>query len=170
MKHLPTGVALAVFFFALHPAARAEITFAIAPTQCSAPVGNFQCTLILPPANALGIYPTLRFTDDLVNDSGGLVDWSTALGPAGKYLGAGVIQRNAAGHYLSYPVWSRVCSGTSCSEQVTSLTVYFDGTYIGGGTYAGLYTLHMSYAYKYTFRGGWRWVRTITGGLVTLTQ
>lgn len=170
MIRVPTAAALAVFVCALNQAARAQTAFTIAPTQCSAASGNFQCIFNLPPANALGIYPTLQATDDLVHDTGGLVDWSNAVGPAGRYLGGGVIQRNSAGQYLSYPVWSRVCSNGSCSQQVTSLTVYFEGTYVGGGTYAGYYTLHMSYAYKYTFRGGWRWVCTVTGGLVTLTK
>lgn len=164
------AVAMALGVCALSNAAKAQTTHKIIPGQCGVVVNPLQCTLYLSPAKPIGIYPALQLTDDLLKGSGGLVDWSTMPGLTGRNLGFGVIKKNPQGHYLSYPTWTRVCSNGSCSEQVTTLTVYFQGTYIGGGIYAGYYTLHMSYLYRYNLTGGWKWVRTVTGGLVTLTQ
>ncbi len=164
------AVTIALGVIAFNHAAEAQTTYTVAPGQCGVTVSQLQCTIALPPANSLGIYPTLQLTDDLGTDTGGLVDWSTMKGLNGQYLGDGVIQKDSGGRYRSYPVWSRECSNGSCTEQVTAVTVYFEGTYIGGGVYSGLYTLHMSYSYTYSFRGGWRWIRKVTGGAVTLTQ
>lgn len=165
------AVAIALGVGVLNQSANAQVTYTVVPTQCGTAVNPMQCTLDLSPANQLGIYPTLQMTDDLINNTGGLVDWSTTQGPTGHYLGSGVMQYDTATQrYQSYPTFSQICSNGACTRQATALTVYFTGTYIGGGTYAGLYTLHMSYKYQYSFRGGWKWIRTVTGGLVTLTQ
>src|SRR5579871_1040909 len=164
------AVAMALGVCALNPSAKAQTTYTVIPGPCGGAVNSLQCTLYLSPANAIGIYPALQLTDDLIQDSGGLVDWSSTQGPEGRNLGNGVIKQDSQGHYLSYPVRSKVCSNGSCAEQVTALTVYFEGPYIGGRIYAGYYTLHMSYEHQYSLYGGWKWVRTVTGGLVTLTQ
>lgn len=163
-------VAMALGVFALNHPAKAQTTYAVVPGACGTAANLMQCIVDLSPANPLGIYPTLHITDSLTSNVGGLVDWSTTLGPTGHYLGWGVIKEDSSDHYLSYPIWSKVCSNGSCTEQVTALTVYFEGTYIGGGTYAGYFTLHMSYKYQYGLEGGWRWIRNVTGGLVTLTK
>lgn len=164
------AVAMALGVFALNQSAKALTTYSVVPSQCGAAANLMQCIVDLSPANPLGIYPTLRVTDSLTANTGGLVDWSTTLGLTGHYLGGGVIQQDSSDHYMSYPIRSKVCSNGSCTEQVTALTVYFEGTYIGGGTYAGYFTLHMIYKYQYGLEGGWRWIRTVTGGLVALTK
>lgn len=154
-------------------AAFAQTTYSVVPTQCGVATNPMQCTLDLSPANSLGIYPTLQLTDDLVNDTGGLVDWSTTQGPTGQYLGAGVIEQSCSGGicaYESYPLWAQFCSNGACLTAVSTLTVYFDGSYIGGGRYAGFYTLHMTYKRSYNYRTGWRWIRTVTGGAVRISE
>jgi hypothetical protein len=162
-------LAVCTLNFAALPA-HAQTTFVIVPSLCGTAVNLMQCTIDLSPATPLGVYPTLKMSDDLINNTGGLVDWSSTMGPAGRYLGGGVIQQDSKGNYMSYPIWSQVCSNGSCSRQATTLTVYFTGTYIGGGTYAGYYTLQMSYKYQYSYRQGWKWIRTVTGASVTLTK
>lgn len=164
------AAAMALGLCALNHAGIAQTTYNIVPGQCGGAVNLLQCTVDLSPANPIGIYPTLKMTDDLVENTGGLVDWSTTQGPTGRNLANGVIKEDSRGHYMSYPVWTRVCSNGSCAEQVTALTVYFEGGYIGGGIYAGYYTAHMTYKHLYYVTGGWKWIRTITGGVVTLTQ
>ena len=164
------SVAMALGVFALNHSAKAQTTYTVVPSQCGTAVNLMQCIVDLSPANSLGFYPTLHITDSLTASTGGLVDWTTTLGPTGKYLGGGVIEQDSSGHYLSYPIWSKVCSNGLCSEQVTALTVYFDGSYIGGGLYGGCVTLHMSYRSQYSYPGGWKWIRTVSGGLVTLTK
>lgn len=167
---IAAAAAISLGVCVLNHSAQAETTYTVVPGQCGGVANLLQCAVNLSPANPIGIYPTLELTDDLVEDTGGLVDWSTTHGPTGRNLGKGFIKENSQGHYLSYPVRSKVCSNGSCAEQVTALTVYFEGEYIGGGIYAGYYTLHMSYQRQYSLAGGWKWVRTVTGGLVTLTQ
>lgn len=165
------AVAIALGVCVLNVSAKAQVTYTVVPSQCGTVVNPMQCTLDLSPANQLGIYPTLQMTDDLIKDTGGLVDWSTTQGPTGQYLGSGVIQYDSATQqYRSYPTFSQICSNGACTTQATSVTVYFTGTYIGGGTYAGLYTLHMSYKHQYSYRTGWKWIRAVTGGLVTISQ
>jgi hypothetical protein len=167
------AVAMALGVCALNHAAlsaNAETTYTVVPGQCGGALNLMQCAIALYPANRLGIYPTLQMTDNLIDNTGGLVDWSTTHGPTGHYLGAGLIQTDETdGRYRSYPTLSHVCSNGACSEQVTALTVYFHGAYIGGGIYTGLYTLHMSYKYE-DLRGARRWIRTIIGGVITLTR
>ena len=167
---IAAAAAISLGLCVLNRPAQGETTYTVIPRQCGGVLNLLQCAVNLSPSNSIGIYPTLQIADDLVKNTGGLVDWSTTRGPAGRNLGIGVIRKNSQGHYLSYPVWNKVCSNGSCAEQVTALTVYFEGEYIGGGIYAGYYTLHMRYQRQYSLMGGWKWVRTVTGGLVTLTQ
>ena len=164
------GAVMALGMCALGHSAKAQTTYSIAPSLCGIALNLMQCIVDLSPATYLGVDPTLRISDSLTGDTGGLVDWSSVWGPAVKYLGGGVIEQDSNGHYLSYPIWSKVCSNGLCSKQVTALTVYFEGLYIGGGTYEGYVTLHMSYRSQYSYPGGWKWIRTVAGGAVTLTH
>lgn len=161
----------AASFLLFSAAAFASTTYGIVRSTCGLVVDQpMQCVIDLSPANLLGIYPTLRLTDDLVHDSGGLVDWSTTKGPTGGYLGGGVIQTGTNG-YRSYPLRAQFCSNGVCITEVSVLTVYFAGTYApasGGGMYTGVVTIHFGYYRQYQIGGTSKWVRSVTGGTVTI--
>jgi hypothetical protein len=169
MKHL-IRIAAASFLL-LSVAAFASTTYGVIQSNCGTVVDQpMQCVIDLSPATPMGVYPTLRLTDDLVKDSGGLVDWSSTQGPTGGYLGGGVIQSGPNG-YRSYPIRAKFCSNGACITEVSTLTVYFDGTYAqasGGGPYSGYVTLQFSYYRQYEMGGTYKWIRTVTGGSVTI--
>jgi len=168
MKHL-IRIAAASFLM-LSAAAFASTNYGVVPSNCGKAVEPLQCIIDLSPATPMGVYPTLRLSDDVVNNSGGLVDWSSTKGPSGGYLGGGVIQQGPNG-YRSYPLWAQFCSNGACSKQVSTLTVYFEGTYAqasGGGPYSGYVTLHFSYYRQYGGGTTYTWVRSVTGGSVTI--
>ena len=169
MKHMIRMAAGSVLLISV--AAFASTTYSVVRTNCGRVVDQpMQCIMDLSPANPLGIYPTLWLTDDLVKDSGGLVDWATTQGPTGGYLGGGVIQKGSNG-YQSFPIWARFCSNGACITEVSALTVYFKGAYApasGGAPYAGVLALHFNYYRQYEIGGTYRWVRLVTAGTVTI--
>src|ERR1700719_3338516 len=89
----------------------AQTTYSVVPSACGTVADQpMSCIVDLSPATITGVYPTLHLTDDLVNDSGGLVDWSSTKGSSNEcgtppcYLGGGVIQYDQVNHrYRSYP-------------------------------------------------------------------
>ncbi len=131
------------------------------------------CVVDVGPTNSLGIYPTMHLYDDLLRNSGGYIEWATMQGPTGRYLGGAVPivacpENGDPCFNESYPVWTSVCSNGKCAYQVTELTINFEGTYIGGGTYTGSATLYMSYRFQFARGGGGVWQRTVKTGTVTI--
>lgn len=166
------------------------VGYSIVATTCPMMDIPTNCTVNMSPANNVGFYPSMTLADDLSNnafdnappgDTYRLIEFETTQGPSGGDLGNGIVQVNAAipygeaGHYRSYPVFAQYCntSDTVCITDVTALTVYFEGNYApasGGGAYNGYLTMHFSYQYKYfgPKYGGWKWVRSVTGGSVSI--
>jgi len=139
----------------------AQRTYTVVPETCPTNTTPMQCDISMTPPNALGIYPVMELTDNLVTNTGGYIVWDSVQGPTGQYLGGAVIDSSSA-------TWATVCSNGACIHQVTSLTLTFTGVYCpcstgGSGTYTGTARLNMAYRYQIVRRGIRRWMRGVTG-------
>jgi hypothetical protein len=169
MNRILRILALSLAGFAV--SASAATSYSIVPGQCAGSLSDapLACIVSLSPALPTGEYPSLNFTDWILTDGHGTVGWTATEGLSGHNLSAGAIQNNCHG-FCSSPTYAQFCSNGACIDEVSELTVYFEGTYIGGGEYSGWYTAHFNYTYQTLIGGSHRWVRAVTGGGVKFTE
>lgn len=152
----------------------ASTVYNIVPnTDCAGSLNDspLSCIVELTPQLPIGEFPTLNLSDWIETDGHGTVGWSSVKGPTGQSLGAGSVQDNCHG-FCTAVSNAQFCSNGQCITDVAAMTVFFEGTYIGGGQYAGHYTVSFTYSYRTFVGGSHEWVRSVSssGGTVTITE
>jgi hypothetical protein len=154
-------------------------------TNCGPATTTVSCVILIPPANALGIYPNIQVSFNPLTGLGTIEFETFQLvenSPNGPNLGAGTIS-------LAAPVFQTVTSNGQTSYQITDLTIYGYGSYVpasgiapcpGPDAHGQLdpsrcwvikpATLHFLYRSVFHQGGTYTWERSFRAGELTFSE